>query len=550
MSKTVYLNLDDDVAKIAAKAQQEKSADLVLVFPKKSFIFSDSINLRLLKKQLDLLGKTASIMTMDEKGQMYAKEAGFDIKHLTRTNRTGTTSDIRQRPPMLRRVAPQPQPEVHDTPQAVAPVPTRTRVRTMVRKTRVQAPVITSGPTPRTRVEKNDNFFLPPDSPTIAVPARRSYRRWVISFIAISLVVILLLVLVVLPSATVTVYAKSQTVARDIDVIADVNAQQVDADKLTIPAYAVNENQSPTNSFQTLGKQEVGSKAEGRVAIYNLTGSPLNLKASTTTLNVGSKSYVFKADENGIKALPSANQDQNATVADIIATAGGEDFNLPSGTRLEITNQAFGSQPTRLYAKTVTQVVGGSSRFISVITKDDLTKAQQSLTDGVISDINNKLKAQSELLVDGAYTANVTNFTSDKPEGTQEPTFNASEQVAVTGLAINESSLKDMVRQRFIEALGTSKSLQEASADTITYKVKNIDTANGLMQLSLHYESKAIPALEVKSLQSQIAGKKKSEAAELILANPDVDHVEISLAPVWQTSLPRFNSKIHLEIKQ
>ncbi len=539
MPATIYLNLDDDVAKIAAKAQKEKSSDVVLVFPKKSFIFSDSINLRLLKKQLDMMNKHASIMTMDEKGQMYAKEAGFDIKYLSKTTRPGSTSDIRRSQSAPRRAAPQPEMDAPPRPR---------QVRKVIRRRVVAAPVVHSAP--RARVEKLENVFVPADSRTISVPPRRSYRRWAISFIAVSLVVILLLVLVVLPSAQVNVYAKSQTVARDIEVIADVNTQQIDAAKLTIPAYAVNEAQSSRSTFQTLGKKEVGSKAEGRVAIYNLTGSPINLKAGTTTLNVGSKSYLFKSDQSGIKPLPSAAQDENATVADIIASNGGEDFNLPSGTRLEITNQAFGSQPTRLYAKTVTQVVGGSSRFVSIITKDDFAKAQQSLTEGVVNNINTKLKNNNQLLVEGAYKATVTNFTTDKAEGTEEPSFIAAEQVAITGLAFNESALKEMIRQRFVQSLGSGKTLQDVSDDTVTYKVKNIDTTNGLMQLSMHYESKAIPALEIKSLQSEIAGKKKSEAAELILSNPDVDHVEISLAPAWQTALPRFNSKIHVELKE
>lgn len=540
MPKTIYLNLDDDVAKIVAKVKRERTADAVLVFPKRSFIFSDSINLRLLKKQLDLLGVSAAILTMDEKGQMYSKEAGFSLKFLPRTARRPQFSDIRQAAPS-RKVLPVAAEAEPQTAEVLAPV--KPRINKVIKR-RVAAPVITSEP------RKTDNVFVPPDSSTLRVPPRRSYRKWVIGFIATALIVILLLALVVLPSATVTVYAKSQTVARDIDIIADVNAQQVDATKLTIPAQAVNESQNPNNTFQTLGKNEVGSKAEGRVAIYNLTGSPINLKASTTTLNVGSKTYLFKTDEPGIKPLPSVNDDANATVADIIATAGGEDYNLPSGTRLEITNQAFGNQPQRLFAKTITQVVGGSSRFISVISKDDITKAQASLTQSVIDSINNKLKDEQQKLVDGAYTANVANFSTDKPEGTETPTFTAQEQISITGLSINESTLKDMVRQRLIMSLGSNKNLQDAGQDSITYKVKNIDTANGLMQLTLHYESKAIPALDKNNLEAQIAGKTKSEAGELILANSDVDHVEISLAPAWQTTLPRFGSKIHLDIKE
>ena len=82
------------------------------------------------------------------------------------------------------------------------------------------------------------------------------------------------------------------------------------------------------------------------------------------------------------------------------------------------------------------------------------------------------------------------------------------------------------------------------------YKIKNIDTTAGIMQLSLHYESKAIPAIATNELKNQIAGKDKAEASEFILANPDVDRVEITVQPAWQSSLPRFGSKIQLEVKE
>ena len=97
MVKTLYLNLEDDVAKVVAKIKRERTADVVLVFPKKSYVFSDSINMRLPKKQVDMLGKQVSILTMDERGQEFAKEAGFALKIMPKMTRGKTISDIRPR---------------------------------------------------------------------------------------------------------------------------------------------------------------------------------------------------------------------------------------------------------------------------------------------------------------------------------------------------------------------------------------------------------------------------------------------------------------------
>jgi ABC-type transport system involved in Fe-S cluster assembly fused permease/ATPase subunit len=54
---SIYINLEDDVSKIITRLKAQSARQVVLVCPKRCFLFNDSINLRLLKKQVDLLGK-------------------------------------------------------------------------------------------------------------------------------------------------------------------------------------------------------------------------------------------------------------------------------------------------------------------------------------------------------------------------------------------------------------------------------------------------------------------------------------------------------------
>jgi hypothetical protein len=99
-------------------------------------------------------------------------------------------------------------------------------------------------------------------------------------------------------------------------------------------------------------------------------------------------------------------------------------------------------------------------------------------------------------------------------------------------------------------SLGAGKNLQDVDKDSVIYRIKNLDVQNGIMQLSLHYESNAKPNIEPQDLKNKLAGKSKQEASDLILSNPDVDRVEITVQPAWQSSLPRFASKVNVEIKE
>jgi hypothetical protein len=576
--KTIYLNLEDDVAKTVAKIKAYKGEEVVLVIPKNSYLLGDSINLRLLKKQVDMLATKVSVLTMDVTGKMYAREAGFPLKRLPKVAPSKSVSDIR--PYTATKIfKPHEVEESEDVShlvvkaEAVKPkISARKKVHSSVvinsdTKAKVAAPRVNSSKIYKTNkqvVAQNlpsdwltdnnentqplsNNVFMPPDTDAKQLPHKRSYWKWAMGFVVVSLIAVLVLILVVLPSASVTIYAKGQKVARDLELTINSNASAVDVSRLTLPASAVSESKAVSQTFNVNGKKEVGAKAQGRVAIYNLTGSPLNLREQTTTLTVGSKTYYFVKDQNGIVPLENANSDKNATVADIIAAEGGEDFNLPAGTRVEINNQTFGSQPQRLYAKTVTQVIGGSSRFVSVISSEDIAEAQKTLIRNAVDEINRTLP-NNRKLVDGAYVVDLQNFTTDKPEGTETTTFNASANISIKGLAFNESELREMVRSRLQQTLGDDKTLQPQESDVVVYKIGRLDYDAGLMQLSVHYESVATPSFDEASIANQLTAKSRQEAENILLNNPDIEKVDLKLAPSWQSSFPRVSSKIRIEV--
>jgi hypothetical protein len=567
MPATLYLNLEDDINKIVAQLKREKSDEIVLVCPKGSFLFSDSINLRLLKKKIDLLGKKVAILTMDQQGQSYAKESGFELKHMPRQRQPGAFSDIRPAR-RIRPVATRGENQIAESATFTEKIK-----KAVARTVSPAAPISAAAPLKPSRVLKAkravavsvakspvaivrgpDNVYSQPAASEKTSPnkTRRSRRgtAWIVSFVGLCLILLLVLTLFVLPSADVTVYGKSQTIARDIDINLDSKVEKPDAASLAMPAVPFDETPDASLTIETSGKKEIGSKAEGQVAIYNLTGQPMNLKATTTVLSIGTKNYLFTEDQNNIKPAASASDDKNATIARVVAQDGGESFNAPAETRLEITNQAFGAQPQRLFAKAATQIIGGNSRFISVVSDDDIKNAQQQLKDKLLQQVKDKLKEQNLILLDDASTLTTNAFTPDKPSGTESPTVTVSGSLRITGLAFDESALKEIIRNRISNALTPGRKLQSPESDIITYKVKSMDVTAGTLALSLHYESQAKIALDPTNLSSKILGKSKQAASEILLSNEAIEKVEISLHPSWQQNTPLFKGKINLTVKE
>ncbi len=561
MIKTLYLNLEDDITKITARLKKEVSSELVLVFPKKSFLFADSINLRLLKKQADILGKKLSILTMDEMGQMYAKEAGFDLKFLPKRIVNKNFSDIRpgiefshspsQALPL--EVAEAPVVEKKLSRKIPRPVAVRMERVGKAPLRRVAVPNISVHQGNKENAQQDDLVQAlfdeaPAFEQELTRKKARGYRKFAIGIISVFLIIVLLVVFVILPRAQILVYAKSQPITRDIDVLLNSATTNSDVRSPFLQAERVQETMTAEESFATTGKKEVGTKAHGTVKIFNLTSNPLNLKAATTTLTLGNKNYTFTLDQAGIK--PSSNKEEGSVSAEIIASSGGEDYNLPAGTRIEITNQVFGSNPQFLYAKTETPIVGGTSRFISIISEEDLVKAKTALENKIIEELRTKLKDSNLIIPDKGYAVTFNSFVPDKLAGTESPNFTATAKVDIKGLAFDSSQLSQLMRDRIVTNLSGNRTLQDPSLDNIKYEVKVMDIAAGTATLSVHYESQAIAELDLEGLMPQLLGKTKQEAGEILLSADDVDRVEVLLKPSWQSTLPRFSQRVDIEIKR
>jgi hypothetical protein len=554
---SIYINLEDDVTKIVTRLKHTLAKQVVLVCPKRSYIFSDSINLRLLKKQVDLLGKEVFILTMDEKGQLYAREAGFALKFLPKSNGSVNFSDVKfsQKP-----VDGEHSPEAEQ--QNQEPVKKIKHVVKAVKKSAIEnqalaAPVLGSLVKEHfPKVEVTDTFF-PTSEPEYKQQksAKPHLNRAITGIAAFSLILLLLLAFVILPKATVAVFPKTEPVTRDMEINFSTNAQSVDPTKLIMPAQLINQTVNLSDKFQSQGKLQVGNKAQGTIQIYNFTHAPINLKAGTTILTVGNKNYNLVNDVSGLKPttyINSRTKEVNPASlgdpVDVIAAQGGEDYNLPAGSRMEITNQVFGSRPQLLYAVTATEVSGGTTRYLSLISQDDITAAQKQLQAEALKQVRDKLQSRGQVLADQAFNLNVTQFTTDNPVGTQTPSFTATFTAQLSGLAFKSDDLNSLISQRISQTLASNKTLEQRSGDQTTYTARNLDLNNQLAVLEVHYQGQAVFNIDLAGIAPELVGKSQSDVNEILRSKAEIDKVEITLAPAWQKNFPMFASKIKVTI--
>lgn len=558
MIPTVYINLEDDVAKIIARIKKEKSKQLVLVCPKKCQLFSDIINLKLLKKQIDALEKTVFILTMDEKGQAFALSSGFLLKTLPKAKRASNFSDISLQPKF--------QPSLTDDVLKKNDSP-------KIEKTlkTVASFVSNFAKSEKNYFENkkvvNENYSEGNVKNVVVEDASLADQRktqkniskvkiLVFSLFLFALITTLVLVFFILPKGEVIIFPKHESITRNYNVKADVNQKNLDSENFLIPAYFHTKVYEVSRKFKSEGKRDVGNKAIGNVKIYNFTGQPINLKAQTTTITAGNKSYVLSQDAMQVKPTKYLNEktkeideSDETTIFEINAVNGGEDFNLPIGMRMEISNQIFGSRPQLLFAKTTTAISGGTSRFLSFVSAMDINNSRDEIGKYTIQMANQDLLQQNFKLVEGAYKIEIQDFKTDKQEGFESPSFEVFAKVKIEGIAIDYSSLKEMIIDRVLSTLPDKRTFSDESIN-FSVGLSDVDLNNKFANLSLRLDADLAPNIDIKELKQSLKSMEKAKAVEYFSNLSNVEKAEIILIPSWQNSFPRFASKIYINLEK
>ncbi|MCL5009191.1 MAG: hypothetical protein M1400_02510 [Patescibacteria group bacterium] len=584
MIPSIYINLEDDVSKIVERLKREAVPEVVLVCPKRCFLFNDSINLRLLKKQADLLKKTVSILTMDERGQMYAKEAGFSLRFLPKSSKNKTMSDIGIGVRPAKAVVAQ------DLAAETPATPAKRAAAKQIEKFVAQEPVVPLGleeikqtakklskvePAKAEELKEKEPALPEMVAPKVSVQenvfpfeieehykeqdARGSAWKWIAGFLVVAVLLAASLVFVVLPKAEVALVPKNDVLVRDLEISFGPTVKAADSTKLVLPATQVAEELELNKTFESQGKKEVGNRATGFVRIYNFTRLPLNLKAETTTLSLNGKNYSLVNDVSQLKPTGYKNvrtkEVDPATLADpveVIAAEGGDSYNLPAGTRLEITNKVFGSKPLVLYAKTDSPISGGTSRYLSVVSDQDVAAAQDQLKAAGLAKVQDKLKGQGLTLPEDAYTLQVEQFNSDKAAGTESPNFDAYIKLKVAGLAISETDLEKLIFDRVDQTLSGNKTLDtKDGAYQLVYKTKELQADSQLGVLSVHFQGRVWYNLStsVEDMAKELVNKTPEEANAILSQNNEIDRIDVVLSPTWQKRLPFLANNIKIKVQ-
>ena len=80
MHQTFYIDIDEEITSIVDRLRKSQAEEIIIVVPKRALLIQSIVNLKLLKKESDGMGKQVVIVTQDKLGKLLVEKTGILVQ--------------------------------------------------------------------------------------------------------------------------------------------------------------------------------------------------------------------------------------------------------------------------------------------------------------------------------------------------------------------------------------------------------------------------------------------------------------------------------------
>ncbi len=387
MKKILYIHPEESIAYLIDRLENTQDDTLYLAADDHPALFTDAVNMKLLAREANVLGKRVVIIAQNPAVLEMARNVSFDTVAesaalLERQESEAATPGA----PFGDMTA-----SLHEEGSGEQEEEVAVRV---VRDENIRMPssydeVLMSPPRDHDAEEYSaqHNFRGAAPEENVSAPAKRTPggRALTWKFVAISFTVAGVLAgaafYALSPRLSVAVVSKKESVRFDFQAIADSKTSALDVDKSKIPGQIITIEKEVSGEFTASAKQDKATKAEGKVTLYNEFSSSAQPLVKNTRL---------RSPDGKIFRLKDAVTVQGATVqggrvtaagamdAFVIADEAGSAYNI-SASSFVIPGFEGSPKFSAFSAKSSSGMMGGGAGEGYVVTADDIESAKASL---------------------------------------------------------------------------------------------------------------------------------------------------------------------------
>jgi hypothetical protein len=554
--ETVYIDVDEDITAIIGKITNAKESVVAIVLPKRATVFQSTVNMKLAKKAAKEVKKNIVLITSEPALTAVAAAAGVHI-----------ATSLSSKPAI-----PKPKKQQDETAIDSSDIEevTSASVATAALSGTGAAAAITSEGTDSTvdsiEIDNTDSAVETSEATSVSdkkvkknkfkIPDFSSFKVRMV--LGISLLVVLItgwvFGFVILPKATITVEADTKRVDYSVDYTIDTELEEADIENNVIPGELVEITKEDRATVDATGEKNNGERATGTLTLTNCrqgaagvtipegAGFAANGKTYSTNETIELGPAVYVGDDCISADLPSFG-----AVKDVGVTANepGEDYNIAS--------QSFES-PTSGVTAFGSDMAGGTTDIVTVVSRDDISKAEEQLSGIATADATTELRGQleesnlfaiPETLQES--DAKITNSSSVDEEADEVTIVRT---VTFSMIGVQQEHLTELANNKIRESLAEeSQNIRDSGVESAVFQLLTADTESN-QTLRMQSVATIGQTFDAKAIASEMAGKKRGDIEATLEAKEGIRDVSVSYSPLWVTTTPKNADKISVIINE
>lgn len=541
----IYLDADSEITEAIDKLKAAHGHEVRVAVPARSAMLQSAVNLKLLKKTAHTAGKKLILVSSDKATLSLA--AGLGMLVAKNVKAEAEVPDMAMAPP-----------EVSSEPvvieQAVEESAKEAKAAKKARKSKnskegfEKQRIDLDEETPQEPAHHPSHQAVPQSKGKGPKVPNFTGLNKKIGLIAGVLAVIIALVLayIFLPTANATLVAKAQKTPVNVKFVLDSTTRKSDYSQGIVAADQLSITKDLSAQYTATGKKDVGTKANGSVAVKNCEDTNPHALPAGAKLTSGGKSFTT----NGAVNIPAGSFSGGGTVCTsstvsvgITSDANGDSYNMSNATF------AVAGMSAKITATGSTS--GGTSKVAVVVTQEDIDKAKKDMIDQATTsakqDVSNKAGSDQKVF-DETFTSDVTGVTASAPVDSESAGGTVSAKVKYSMLSAAKSDLDKLFFEQIKTQIPANNQVYQSGAADAKYTIKlNTPDKADAQAVSNAYYGQNIDSREAAKA---LAGKSKKDATDAITPKfPQVTSVQVETNPALSPNLPFFASRITIQIK-
>jgi hypothetical protein len=543
MDEIIYLEQDEEIPSVIDKLKNIDSKSVALVVPKGAAVLQSVINLKILKREAEVLEKEIALVTQDKIGRNLASQVGLSVYDNVQSPR-----------PIIQ--SPRPEPEINEnieldlSQKPDKKIPSNLNVNYYQEKVQSDSSKLFMF----NREEQKEKNIEPVQSytPTLSPFSANSFqtkrdvniggkKRSGLKLIYALIIVIIAIwgAVTFYPKSTISLVLQGESYQKDVSIIVDNNIDKNDAGRIAIPGELQEVESEVKQVYNATGSKDVGERATGSVKLANSTGdvqaleSGAELKSASGLFFITTEAITIPKATASVDSQGKVAVNPGSAVVKVIAKESGDNYNTSPTDFTAVSNSHISGENTSAMS-------GGSSKKVAVISQSDLDNAKNDLQNQAqaknVDELKNK--AQGQIIYDNSITNDLVSFSNSKNLGDESDNFEATLKLKSRTLSLYDKNYREIIAIALNKDLQSSKELMFSNADEISIVSTKPDYSLGTMTLSGSVKTKIVSKIDNDKLKKDIKGKKISNAENIIKSINGVTIVQINNRPNWFKSIP------------